>query len=50
MGHVGRAPGTYEWVVPGLPYILVYTINANDDEVTIVGVFHGARSMSKPGI
>ena len=23
MGHQGRAPGTYEWVIPGLPYILV---------------------------
>jgi len=24
MGHVGKAAGTYEWVVHGLPYILVY--------------------------
>jgi addiction module RelE/StbE family toxin len=43
MGHVGRVPGTYEWVVPGLPYIIVYTINTNDDEVTVVAVFHGAQ-------
>ncbi|MFL6971361.1 MAG: type II toxin-antitoxin system RelE/ParE family toxin [Xanthobacteraceae bacterium] len=26
MGHIGRGPGTYEWVIPGLPYILVYEI------------------------
>ena len=43
MGHVGRVPGTYEWVVPVLPYIIVYTINTNDDEVTVVAVFHGAQ-------
>ena len=43
MGHVGRVPGTYEWVVPALPYIIVYTINTNDDEVTVVAVFHGAQ-------
>jgi addiction module RelE/StbE family toxin len=43
MGHVGRVPGTYEWVVPALPYIIVYTINTNDDELTLVAVFHGAQ-------
>jgi addiction module RelE/StbE family toxin len=43
MGHVGRLPGTYEWVVPELPYILVYTINTNDDEVAVAAVFHGAQ-------
>lgn len=24
MGHDGRDPGTFEWVVPRLPYIVVY--------------------------
>jgi len=43
MGHAGRAPGTYEWTVPGLPYIIVYKINAAQDEVQVVAVFHGAR-------
>jgi plasmid stabilization system protein ParE len=43
MGHVGRVPGTFEWVVPELPYILVYTINTIDDEVTVAAVFHGAQ-------
>jgi toxin ParE1/3/4 len=41
MGHVGKAPGTYEWVVPASPYIVVYKINA--DEVDVVAVFHGAQ-------
>jgi plasmid stabilization system protein ParE len=26
MGHVGRSKGTYDWVVVGLPYIIVYEI------------------------
>ena len=40
-GRVGQVPGTRELVVPGLPYIVVYT--CNDTDVSIVGVFHGAR-------
>jgi toxin ParE1/3/4 len=41
MGHAGRVAGTYEWVVRGLPYIIVYQIDAT--EVLILGVFHGAQ-------
>ena len=37
-------PGTSEWVVRGLPTIIVYQIAAADpDEVLILGVFHGAQ-------
>ena len=44
MGHAGRVAGTYEWVVRGLPYIIVYQTDATDpDEVLILGVFHGAQ-------
>jgi len=43
MGHVGKAPGTYEWAVSGLPYIVVYKINTDDDEVDVVAIFHGAQ-------
>jgi toxin ParE1/3/4 len=43
MGHAGRAPGTFEWVVSGLPYVVVYRINADDDVIDIVSVFHGAQ-------
>ena len=43
MGHPGRVPTTYEWVIPGLPYILVYQV-LDDDGLVIVGaVFHGAQ-------
>ena len=44
MGHVGRVPGTHEWVVRGLPYIIVYEIGLTDpDEVLVLGVFHAAQ-------
>lgn len=43
MGHVGNAPGTYEWVVTGLPYIVVYEVDSDNDEVKITAVFHGAQ-------
>jgi toxin ParE1/3/4 len=43
IGHVGRARGTYEWVVVGLPYIIVYEIDEAADEVAILAIFHGAQ-------
>jgi toxin ParE1/3/4 len=43
MGHLGRSHGTYEWVVVGLPYVIVYEINEAAGEVAIIAVFHGAQ-------
>lgn len=43
MGRAGRDEGSFEWVVPRLPYIVVYEIHAERGEVIIVGVVHGAR-------
>jgi toxin ParE1/3/4 len=43
MGHVGQVRGTCEWVVPGLPYIIVYEVHAADDLVVVTAVFHGAQ-------
>jgi toxin ParE1/3/4 len=42
-GRPGLVPGTREWVVTGLPYILVYEVRAETDEVIILGVYHGAQ-------
>lgn len=45
-GRAGRVSGTYEKVLPGLPYILAYEIVARPDGgegVTILQVIHGAR-------
>jgi plasmid stabilization system protein ParE len=43
MGHAGRDEGTHEWVVPRLPYIVIYEIHAERDEVIVVAVVHGAQ-------
>jgi len=44
-GRRGRVGGTYEKVVPKLPYIVVYALVASDghEVVSIVRVIHGAR-------
>jgi toxin ParE1/3/4 len=44
MGRAGRLPGTHEWVVRGLPYIIVYEVGAHaNDELLILGIFHAAQ-------
>jgi len=43
MGRPGGEEGTREWVVPRLPYIVVYEVVDERDEVIVVAVFHGAR-------
>jgi toxin ParE1/3/4 len=48
IGHVGHVPGTFEWVVRGLPYVVVYDVSLGDeDEVVILGVFHGAQDRQR---
>lgn len=42
-GRHGRSPGTREWVVHGLPYIIVYGVDAKNEEITVLSVFHGAQ-------
>ena len=43
IGHRGRVPGTYEWVVRGLPYVIIYRVDEDLDELTVIAVVHGAR-------
>ena len=43
MGRPGRAPGTREWVVHGLPYLIVYRVDETLDELTVLAIFHGAQ-------
>ena len=40
-GRTGRVEGTRELVIPGLPYIVVYTIDGQD--VKIWAVYHTSR-------
>ena len=41
LGRTGRMRGTREFVIPQLPYILVYRIGG--EELVILGIFHGRR-------
>jgi addiction module RelE/StbE family toxin len=44
IGREGLLAGTRELVVPGLPYIVVYRVEAADREtVVVLGVYHGAQ-------
>lgn len=47
IGHVGRVQGTHEWVVVGLPYVIVYEVMSSADEVAIIAVFHCAQDRDK---
>lgn len=44
MGHVGHDPETLEWVVPGLPYVVVYEVDVLRGRVVVTAVFHGAQA------
>jgi toxin ParE1/3/4 len=43
MGRAGRDPGTLEWVVPRLSYIVVYEVDRKQECVIVTAVFHGAQ-------
>ena len=40
-GRAGRVPGTFELVVSGTPYLIIYSIEA--DEVRILTILHHAQ-------
>ena len=41
VGHSGHVKGTLEFIVPGLPYIIVYC--TTEEEIHILNIFHGAQ-------
>ena len=43
MGHAGREPDTFEWVVPRLPYIVIYEVDRVRERIVITAVLHGAQ-------
>ena len=46
IGREGRDPGTREWVVRGLPYIIVYELDVpGPSELMVLAIFHGARGL-----
>jgi addiction module RelE/StbE family toxin len=44
IGRAGKVEGTREWIVRGLPYIVVYRIEDAQETVTILAIFHGAQN------
>lgn len=45
MGRAGSVAGTQEWVVRGLPYILVYQVGIpTSDDILVIGVYHAAQN------
>ena len=43
-GHQGALPGTREFVVPGLPYVIVHRVELREPDVlTVLAVYHGAQ-------
>jgi toxin ParE1/3/4 len=44
LGRIGIVPGTHEWTVPRLPYIIVHELHDDREEVVVLGVFHGAQA------
>lgn len=45
IGHSGHRPGTREFLVTGLPYVVVYRDELDDtDELVVLGIFHVAQS------
>lgn len=44
MGHVGHDPETFEWVVPRLPYVVIYEVDVLRARVVVTAVFHGAQA------
>jgi toxin ParE1/3/4 len=43
IGHVGHDPETLEWVVPRLPYVVVYEVDRARARIVVTSVFHGAQ-------
>lgn len=43
IGRDGQAAGTREWVVPRLPYIVVYQADSGHDVLRVIAIFHAAQ-------
>jgi len=43
IGRLGKVAGTREWILRGLPYIIVYSVDVEREAIIILAVFHGAQ-------
>jgi plasmid stabilization system protein ParE len=49
VGRLHERTGTREYLVRGLPYLLIYSVD--DDSIEIIAVFHTSRDpRAKPGV
>jgi toxin ParE1/3/4 len=44
IGRKGKVEGTREWIVRGLPYIILYEVDDAREVVIVLAVFHGAQN------
>lgn len=44
LGRAGTVDATREWVVRGLPYIIVYQVDVDRELITVLAIFHAAQS------
>jgi plasmid stabilization system protein ParE len=49
IGHAGRDPETFEWVVPRLSYVVVYEVDQEQERIVVTAVFHGAQDRESGG-
>jgi toxin ParE1/3/4 len=47
MARAGQVEGTREWVVPCLPYVIVYRADDARDSLTVLAIFHGAQDRDR---
>ena len=43
IGRESEVTGTREWVVRETPYLVIYQFREAEEEILILGVFHGAQ-------
>jgi len=48
IGHAGRAKDTFEWVVSGSSYVIVYEFDRTNDTLIVIGVFSSAQEIRRP--
>ena len=44
VGRVSKIRAALQWPVPKLPYLIIYSIDEEFDELSIISVFHTAQN------
>ena len=43
MGRPGSVTDTYEWIVPGVPFIIIYEVDDFAHELRVIAIFHARQ-------